>query len=67
MSLWLVGLINLVDGIFIGYLINKADTKRRKKEQGFLVEEFLMNEKTIKQYEENQKKLKKILDEIDKN
>ena len=67
MSLWLVGLINLVVGIFIGYLINKVDTKRRKKEQTFLIEEYLTNEKTIKQYEENQKKLKKILDEIDKN
>ena len=67
MSLWFVGLINLVVGIFIGYLINKVDTKRRKKEQAFLIEEYLTNEKTIKQYEENQKKLKKILDEIDKN
>ena len=67
MSLWLVGLINLVVGISIGYLINKFDTKRRKKEQDLLVEEYLINEKTIKQYEENQKKLKKILDEIDKN
>jgi len=67
MSLWLVGLINLVVGIFIGYLINKVDTKRRKKEQAFLIEEYLTNEKAIKQYEENQKKLKKILDEIDKN
>ena len=67
MSLWLVGLINLVVGIFIGYLINKVDTKRRKKEQAFLIEEYLTNERTIKQYEENQKKLKKILDEIDKN
>ncbi len=67
MSLWIVGLINLVIGIFIGYLINKADTKRRKKEQGYLIEEYLMNEKIINQSEENQKKLKKILDEIDKN
>ena len=48
MSLWLVGLINLVVGIFIGYLINKVDTKRRKKEQAFLIEEYLTNEKTIK-------------------
>lgn len=67
MSLWIVGLINLAIGIFIGYLINKVDTKRRKKEQGYLIEEYLMNEKVIKQSEENQKKLKKTLDEIDKN
>ncbi len=67
MSLLFVGLINLVIGISIGYLIHKAERKRKKKEQGFLIEEFLLNEKTINQSEENQKKLKKILDEINKN